>query len=327
MYQLALFGAGRIGKVHASTVAKHPQCRLSAVVDVNAEAAQALATQYGARVARAEEVFADKTIDGILICSATNTHADLIEAGARAGKVIFCEKPIDLGLERIQTCLNVVAEHKAKLFVGFNRRFDRNFRQLKESLAAGEIGKPELLIITSRDPGPPPISYIQVSGGLYKDMMIHDLDMITWLMDEMPIAISAHGSCMVDPEIGQAGDVDTATVTLEFASGALGIITNSRRTSYGYDQRIEVHGDNGMLQAGNILENTVVKSNPDGVKGAKPVYFFLERYMDSYAKELEAFMSIFDGAEPEVDGSAGERSLRLAEAALESLRTGVKVRL
>ncbi|MCA9838230.1 MAG: inositol 2-dehydrogenase [Trueperaceae bacterium] len=328
MLNVALFGAGRIGKVHAASVAKNSDAQLLAVVDVHEPSARALAEQYGARVSSQEAVFSDASIDAILICSATNTHADLIEAGARSGKVIFCEKPIDLSLERVKSCLAVVKEHKAKLFVGFNRRFDKNFRALKNALTNGEIGKAELLQISSRDPGPPPLDYIKVSGGLFRDMMIHDLDMACWLMGETPVAVSASASSVVDKKIGEAGDVDTAIVTLEFASGALAVITNSRRASYGYDQRIEVHGEKGMLQAENVLESTLIKSTGDGVVSQKPMYFFLERYEGAYASELESFIQLANGkAEAEVSGEDGERALALADAALRALESGQKQRL
>ncbi len=322
MISVALFGAGRIGKVHATNLAAHPQTRLAAVVDVYAPAAAALAAQYGSKVATADEVFASSEIPAILIGSATDTHADLIEAGARAGKVIFCEKPIDLSLERVQRCLRVVDEHDAKLFVGFNRRFDKNFRALKTALDSGDVGTPELLQITSRDPGPPSAEYLKVSGGLFKDMTIHDLDLACWLVGDTPVGVSASGSSLLS-EVAAAGDVDTAIVTLKFGSGALAVITNSRRATYGYDQRVEVHGSEGMLQAGNVLENTVVKSSASGVVTQKPLHFFLERYAKAYRAELEHFVKVVKGeAEPEVSGREGERALVLAEAAGRALKTG-----
>ncbi len=320
---IALFGAGRIGKVHAGNIVRHPETELAAVVDVHAPSAQALAEEYGASVQTTEEVMADSSIPALFICSATNTHAALIEAAARAGKIIFCEKPIDLSLERLERCLKAVAETNAKLFVGFNRRFDKNFRALKNALQAGEIGRPELVQITSRDPGPPSASYVKVSGGLFKDMMIHDLDMACFLLGETPIKVNASGSNLVDPAIGEAGDVDTAVVTLEFPSGALGVITNSRRASYGYDQRIEVHGEKGMLQAMNVLENTVIRSGEDGVVSQKPLHFFLERYEGAYRAELDAFIRVCKGeAEPEVSGEEGRLALVLAEAAERARKTG-----
>ena len=320
---VALFGAGRIGKVHAANLALQPQARLVAVVDTHAPSAQTLAAQTGAEVASTEEVFADPDIDAVLVCSATDTHADLIEGAARAGKTIFCEKPIDLDLKRVRACLKVVEQHNVRLFVGFNRRFDRNFRAVKEALAKGEIGRPELVQITSRDPAPPPPSYLAVSGGLFKDMMIHDLDLVCWLLGETPVRLSASGSCLVDEAIGQAGDIDTAVVTLQFAGGTLAVITNSRRASYGYDQRLEIHGATGMLQAHNVLENTVVKSSDAGVLTQKPLHFFLERYQDAYRTELEHFIQVALGnATPQVSGADGERALVLAEAAQRALETG-----
>ena len=321
--KVALFGAGRIGKVHAANLFRHSQAELSAVVDVHTPSAEALAAQYGAQVKSEAEVFADSAIDAILIGSATDTHAGLIEKGARAGKAIFCEKPIDLSVARVQACLEVVKEHGAKLFVGFNRRFDKNFRALKEALEEGSIGTPELVQITSRDPGPPQLSYIEVSGGLFKDMTIHDLDMACWLMGETPVKVSASGSCLVDTAIGEAGDIDTAVVTLEFAGGALAVISNSRRAAYGYDQRIEVLGSSGMLQADNVLESTLIKSSAAGVTGQKPLHFFLERYAEAYRAELDAFVTFVLGeANSEVSGEDGERALVLAEAAARALETG-----
>lgn len=319
---IALIGAGRIGKVHASGVAQHPQARLAAVVDVYAPAAGALADEYGARVASEDEVFADERIDAVLIASATDTHAELIERGARTGKAIFCEKPVDLSLERVQRCLATVEEHGARLFVGFNRRFDLHFQALKTALDRGDIGKPELLHITSRDPGPPPLDYVKVSGGLFRDMMIHDLDIARWLLGE-PVAVSASGSCLIDPAIGAAGDVDTATVTLKFAGGELALISNSRRASYGYDQRLEIHGSEGMLQVHNPPETQLVTSGAAGVVAQKPLPFFLERYAGAYRAELDAFIRmVLGGTEPEVSGVDGERALVLAEAALRAHESG-----
>lgn len=325
MTNIALFGAGRIGKVHAATVAQNPDCNLSAVVDVYAPAAEELADKYGAKVMSSEDVFADANIDAIIIGSATNTHADLIESGAKSGKFIFCEKPVDLDVKRVNDCLAVVAEHNAKLMVGFNRRFDTHFAELKKRLTAGDIGKAEIVTIISRDPEPPPVSYIEVSGGLYRDMMIHDFDMACWLMEQEPIAVSASGSCLVDKAIGEAGDVDTAVVTLDFPNGEIAVITNSRRATYGYDQRIEVHGSEGMLQANNVIESSVVSSKAAGVNSEKPMFFFLERYADAYASELNAFIDMIQGKDISIPtGDDGKRALVLADAAVASLKSGKK---
>ena len=322
-FRLALFGAGRIGKIHAATVAANPDCSLVSVVDINESAAAEIANKYSSKVMSAEEVFNDSNIDGVLICSAASTHADLIEEAARAKKVIFCEKPIDLSLKRVQDCLKVIEETNASLSLGFNRRFDNNFMAIKKALDAGEIGKAELITISSRDPGLPPLEYIKESGGIFKDMMIHDFDMAVWLKGEMPLRLSAHASQLVEPGIAEFGDYDTAVVSMEFADGSLAVITNSRRAEYGYDQRVEVHGENGMLRMENVLENTVSISNKNGTTKAKPLYFFLERYMQAYANELNSFVSCFvNNEKPKATGKDGENALILALAAEESIKTG-----
>ena len=322
MVTLAQFGAGRIGQIHAGNIVLNGRCRLKAIVDVHAEAAAALADKTNARVMTGDRVFADPEIDGVVIASATNTHADLIEAAARAGKAIFCEKPIDLDSERVAACLKVVAAAGVPLFVAFNRRFDPNFRTLHQRLRDGAIGDLEAVLITSVDPAPPPIDYIKVSGGLFRDMMIHDFDVAVWLLGEAPVEVFAVGACHVDPAIAAAGDVDTATVTMRTASGRLAQIYNSRRSGYGYDQRIELHGSGGMLQAGNLLEHSVTHASDEGVVGAKPVHFFLERYAQAYRAELDAFIdAVADGLEPSPSGADGRLALLLADAATQSLAT------
>ncbi|MBI3515300.1 MAG: inositol 2-dehydrogenase, partial [Proteobacteria bacterium] len=273
MISFCQFGAGRIGAIHAANIARHPGARLRTVVDVDVAAAAKLAERHGAAVGEAAAALADPAIHAVVIASSTDTHATLIEAAARAGKAVFCEKPIDLDRGRVEACLAVVKQAGVALMVGFNRRFDPNFAKLHEQLRAGRVGKLEMVAITSRDPAPPPIAYVKVSGGLFRDMMIHDLDMARWLLGEEPVEVYAAASCLVDPAIGAAGDVDSAAVTLKTASGALAQISNSRRASYGYDQRIEVLGAAGMLQAGNQLESTVAFSGTDGVVGEKPQHF------------------------------------------------------
>jgi myo-inositol 2-dehydrogenase / D-chiro-inositol 1-dehydrogenase len=328
MFKVALIGAGRIGKIHAASVGAHPDSALKLVSDVYQPAAEEVATAYGARVATVDEIMADSTIDIVMICSVTETHADLIERSARAGKAIFCEKPIDLNLDRARNVVRIVQETGAKLMVGFNRRFDPSFMNLKEQLEKGDAGSVELITIASRDPGAPPVDYIKGSGGLFRDMTIHDFDMARWLLGEDPTNVYATASALTDPEIGKAGDVDTAILTLTCASGRMAVITNSRRATYGYDQRIEVHGSEGMLSAGNVLEHTVGRYGSDGVTTAKPLFFFLERYAQAYRNEWSAFVDVLKvGGEPSPSGSDGVRSLMLAEAAVESLRTGRPVKV
>jgi myo-inositol 2-dehydrogenase/D-chiro-inositol 1-dehydrogenase len=250
----------------------------------------------------------------------------LIEASARAGKAIFCEKPVDLSLERVDRCLAEVARLGVPLMIGFNRRFDPSFAALHQALRDGRVGKVELVQITSRDPGPPPIEYVKVSGGLFRDMMIHDFDMARWLLDADPVEVFASASCLVEPEIGAVGDVDTAAVTLRTAGGALAVITNSRRAVYGYDQRIEALGSAGMLQAGNCWPTTVETSTAEAVSRDTPLYFFLERYAEAYRIELDHFIeSLAQGTAPAVGARDGRMALALAEAAVESWKSGTPV--
>ncbi len=326
MIRVGLLGAGRIGQVHARSISAHPGSELSAISDYFIDNAQKLAGQYGSKAQTTDEILADTQIDAVLIATSTDTHADLIEKAAQAGKAVLCEKPVDLSLDRAKKCLKNTAHTKQPIMVGLNRRFDPSFGQLKASLDAGEIGKSELLSITSFDPAPPPLEYIKVSGGLFRDMMIHDFDMTHYLMNALPVSVSAQGSSIVDPDIGEAGDVDTAVATLTYADGRIAVIKNSRRAVYGYDQRIEILGEKGLLQAQNILENTVVKSTVDGVVSAKPTYFFLERYMPAYAAEWDAFVkSIVAKEEAPVSLSDGVAALALAEAATKSAQIGAPV--
>jgi myo-inositol 2-dehydrogenase/D-chiro-inositol 1-dehydrogenase len=326
MFKVALIGAGRIGQIHASSVVAHPGCQLTYVSDVYSPAATQLAEKYNATVVSVEEALTDNSIDIVLICTVTDTHADLIEASAKAGKAIFCEKPVDLSLERVRQCLKVVEDNKVPLMVGFNRRFDPNFAQLESALEQDDIGNLELLTISSRDPGAPGADYIKGSGGLFRDMTIHDLDMARFLLKEEPVSVYASASSLVSKEVKDAGDVDTAIVTLTCASGKIAVITNSRRASYGYDQRVEVHGSEGMLQVVNVPESTLVQSNAQGVTSQKPLHFFLERYAASYRNEFTHFVkALKEGSTPNPTGLDGERALLLADAALESLKTGKAV--
>jgi len=328
MLKVGLLGAGRIAGVHATAITSHPQSELVAVSDFYPEAAEKLAAQYGAVARSTDEIIADPEIEAVLIATSTDTHSDLMEAATRAGKAVLCEKPVDLSLERARACQNVVDATGRPVMIGFNRRFDTNFGALKQALTAGEIGKAELLSITSFDPTPPPVAYIKVSGGIFRDMMIHDFDMANFVMGSAPVSITATASSIVDPEIGAAGDFDTAIVTLHYAGGELAVIKNSRRAVYGYDQRVELLGSKGLLQAQNMLENTVVKSGIHGVTGAKPTYFFLERYMQAYKAEWSAFVAaITEGDALPVTLSDGVLALAMAEAATKSAKTGQPVLL
>jgi myo-inositol 2-dehydrogenase / D-chiro-inositol 1-dehydrogenase len=325
--RFGVIGAGRIGKIHGGNIARRNDCSVVQVVDADAGAAKALAVATGAKVGSVEELMSAKDIDAVAICSPTDTHADLIELAAKAGKAIFCEKPIDLSADRVRVCLDVVKAHKAKLMIGFNRRFDPNFASLRKRIQAGAIGQVEIVQITSRDPSPPPVSYIERSGGLCRDMMIHDFDMARFLLGEEPVAVSAFGSSLVDPAIGKAGDVDTAVVILQTQSGKVCEISNSRRSTYGYDQRAEAHGSNGMLAASNIRETTVEYAGAHGVTTDKVLNFFLERYESAYRSELDAFVTaVKAGVDPSPSGQDGLQALLLADAAYQSWKSGQTIR-
>lgn len=328
MINFCQFGAGRIGAIHAGNIAGRPDARLEIVVDTDPAAAERLAVRYGAKIGSRAEALADPAIDAVVIASSTDTHADLVEAAARAGKAIFCEKPLDLDRRRAEVCVAVARECGVPLMVGFNRRFDPHFAKLEREIRAGRIGRPELLTIKSYDPAPPSIAFVRRSGGLFRDMMIHDLDMACWLLGEEPVEIFARGSVLIDPAIGKAGDFDTAMASLRMTSGALCQIAGTRRAVYGYDQRIEVLGAKGALHAENVVESTIVFHGPDGIVGDKPLPFFLERYAEAYRGELDHFIqAVGNGTAPLVGGAEGVRALALAEAADQSARTGHVVRL
>jgi len=328
MLHFAQFGAGRIGAIHAANLARHPGARLRHVVDVHAPATAALAAQHGAQVSDTATALADPQVGAVIIASSTDTHADLVIAAARAGKAIFCEKPIDLSLARVDECLAAVKAAGVPMLVGFNRRFDPDFAELHARIGKGAIGTVEQVVITSRDPGPPPVSYIKVSGGLFRDMTIHDFDMARWMLGEEPVSVFAQGSNLVDPAIGAAGDVDSAMVILRTASGRLAHINNSRRAAYGYDQRVEVHGSLGRLIAGNRVGSTVEQADAQVVSTDKPLHFFLERYAAAYRIELDAFIAAVAAGTPMPVGAAdGRQALVLADAALRSMQEGRVVTL
>ena len=328
MLKVGLLGAGRIAGVHATAISRNPGSTLVAISDINTAAAEKIAAQYGAEARSTDAILGDSRIDAVLVATSTDTHSDLIERATAAGKAVLCEKPVDLSLARAQACQKAVAATGRPVMIGFNRRFDPNFATLKNAVDTGEIGKPELLSITSFDPAPPPVAYIKVSGGLFRDMMIHDFDMANFIMGAAPETVTAIGSSIVDPDIGGAGDVDTAIGTLTYADGRIAVIKNSRRAVYGYDQRVELLGSEGLLQAHNMLENTVVKSTTQGVTGAKPTYFFLERYMPAYAAEWAAFVEAVNGGSAmPVTLDDGVAALAMAEAATLSVKTGNPVSL
>ena len=328
MISIGLIGAGRIGALHGRNVAQSPKARLAAIADALPAPAESLGGELGVPVRGVDEILADPAIAAVVICSSTDTHADLIEAAARAGKAVFCEKPVDLGAERIVACLEVVERAGTPLMIGFNRRFDPHFAALQARIAAGEIGAVEIVTILSRDPAPPSLAYIARSGGLFRDMMIHDFDMARFLLGEEPVEVHALGSALVDPAIGEAGDVDTAAVLLRTASGKICQISNSRRATYGYDQRVEVHGAKGMLRAQNMLESTVELADAGGFRSAPVLNFFLERYMPAYRRELDHFLdALAAGRHPTPTGFDGLQAQRLADAATVSARTGQAQRL
>ncbi|TCV58817.1 myo-inositol 2-dehydrogenase [Neorhizobium sp. R1-B] len=323
MIRFGVIGAGRIGKVHAATIAANPKAKLAYVADAFKDSADALAAQTGAEVLGAEDVISSANVDAVLIATPTPSHADLIEAASRAGKAILCEKPVSLSVERINACLDVVERNNSTLMIGFNRRFDPNFANVEARLRRGDIGEIEIVTITSRDPAPPPPEYVKSSGGLFRDMMIHDFDMARFLMGEEFVVVNALGSSLVDKAIGAEGDVDTAAVQMQTASGRIAVITNSRRATYGYDQRIEVHGATGMLAAKNIQATSVELSNASGISGDPVQYFFLERYAQAYAHEINAFIEAIDRGDrsPRPSGLDGLQAQKLAEAATLSWQT------
>ena len=319
--RFALLGAGRIGKVHAKAVTANPAAKLVAVADPIEKAANDIAAQYGCEVRTIEQILKSADIDAVVICTPTDTHADLIEKFSGAKKAIFCEKPIDLSVKRVEECLKVVAKNKTTLMVGFNRRFDPHFMAVKAVIAAGEIGAVEMVTIISRDPGAPPIEYVKRSGGIFRDMTIHDFDMARFLLGEEITTVSAQGSVLVDQAIGEAGDYDSVSVMLSTASGKHASISNSRRATYGYDQRIEAHGSKGSVAAENQRAVSIEVASAKGYT-RPPLYdFFMTRYTEAYANEIAAFIDAIGGkAKASPSGEDGLVALVLAEAAVRSAR-------
>ncbi len=324
--QIGIIGAGRIGSLHAKSVTYNvPTATVAGITDINPDMAKKVADELGIPkvYANYKELLADPQVQAVFICSSTDTHADIAVEAAKAGKHIFCEKPVDLTPEKVKAVMQAVKEAGVKLQVGFNRRFDHNFSYIKKLVGDGKVGDVHVVKITSRDPAPPPAEYSASSGGMFLDMTIHDFDMARYLAGSEVTELYANATCLVDPAIGKAGDVDTAVITLKFANGAIGVIDNSRRAAYGYDQRVEVFGSKGAAQAENDTPTTVTFSGEERVEKDKPLYFFLERYMQSFRDEVLQFVDAVnnDTATP-TTGEDGLNSLLVALAAKKSVAEG-----
>ncbi len=329
MIKFGVIGAGRIGKVHAATIAGNPSAKLAYIADAMPKAAEELAAKFGAKVASVDQIMKSKDVDAVLIGSPTGFHAEQIQAASNNGKSIMCEKPVSLSVEAIHDTLKVVEKNKSTLMIGFNRRFDPNFAELERRIRSGAVGDVEIVTVISRDPNPPPPTYVAGSGGLFRDMMIHDFDMARFLMGEEFVVVQALGSSLVDKGIGEAGDVDTASVQMQTASGRIAVITNSRRATYGYDQRMEVHGSKGMLSAANVHNTTVQLHNGSGTQADPVQNFFLERYSAAYAIELNTFIKAVETGDrnPKPSGFDGLQAGILADAASDSWKTGKPVKV
>ena len=330
--KIGIIGAGRIGKIHAENAARFvPQAKLEGIADIKlADEQKNWAQNLGARLISTDPglILNDPSIEAVVICTSTDTHADLVIAAAQAGKHIFCEKPIDLTVARAKAAIDAAKKAGVKLQIGFNRRFDHNFARVREHTLAGGIGEVQIIKISSRDPSPPPPAYVAVSGGIFIDMMIHDFDMARFQAGSEITEVFASGSVLVDPEIGKAGDVDTALVALKFANGAIGVIDNSRKAVYGYDQRVEVFGSKGAAVAENDLPNTVKLYNEAGITGEKPLYFFLERYKGAFIDEMVSFVDAVQNNKPvAVSGEDGLENMYAALAAGKSLKEGRPVKV
>ncbi|WP_432407861.1 inositol 2-dehydrogenase [Wukongibacter sp. M2B1] len=332
MLKVGIIGAGRIGKVHAESITKFvPNAEVKAIADpFMTDETREWAKSMGIKDVYTDhkDILNDSEIEAVLVCSSTDTHSQMSIEAAEAGKHIFCEKPIDHDLERIHKVLEVVEKAGVKFQVGFNRRFDHNFKSVKQAVEAGKIGEPHIIKITSRDPEAPPAEYVKVSGGIFLDMTIHDFDMVRYLSGSEVEEVYAVGNVLIDPAIGEAGDVDTAIITLKFKNGALGVIDNSRRAAYGYDQRAEVFGSKGSVAVTNDTNSTAVISTVDGVNAEKPLYFFLERYMQSFADEVKEFVdAIVNDTEVPVTGIDGLKPVLIGLAAKKSLEEGRPVKI
>jgi myo-inositol 2-dehydrogenase / D-chiro-inositol 1-dehydrogenase len=329
--KVGLIGAGRIGKIHAENIAyRIPRVTLARVADVATDKARQWAKGLGITQVSADfrDVLADPEIGAVLVCSSTDTHADIVMAAAEKGKHVFCEKPVDLTVAKVKKALAAAAKAGVTLQVGFNRRFDHNFRRIRDQVREGAIGDPHIVRITSRDPSPPPLEYVKVSGGIFLDMTIHDFDMARYLSGSDAVEVYARGAVLVDPAIGKAGDVDTAVVTLSFQNGCIGVIDNSRKAAYGYDQRVEVFGSKGALACGNDAPSSVTLSTDAGVSSDKPLYFFLERYQQAFVDEMNAFFdTVIDGKPSPVGDIDGLKPLLMGFAAKKSVAEGRPVKI
>ncbi len=327
--KFAVAGLGRIGKIHLENLLQMKNVEVIAAMDP-LESSQEYAKEKGipSVTATFEEMIAVEGIDSVVICSPTDTHADYVEIAAKARKHIFCEKPLDLSLHRVVEVLEIVKDYDIKLMLGFNRRFDKEFKQVQELVTNGSIGDPHIVKITSRDPGAPPVSYIKQSGGLFLDMTIHDFDMARFIVGKEVEEVFAKGAVLIDPEIGKAGDIDTAVITLTYTDGTLAIIDNSREASYGYDQRIEVFGSKGMAQSENNFHNSHRLYNAKGIHRSLPLHFFLERYEEAYKNEMADYIkSLQNGDDVPVGGEDGLQSLKIGLAALKSAKENRPVRI
>lgn len=326
-----VIGTGRIGKVHINTLIQQvPQIDIIAIADINIEKAQEIAHQYSIQTVSTnyQEVINHNEVEAVIICSPTDTHAKYIREAAIAGKHIFCEKPVDLSLRVIQEVLDTIKKAGVKFMVGFNRRFDPNFLKVKQMVEEGKIGKPHILKITSRDPAPPPAEYIAVSGGMFLDMTIHDFDMARYITGSEVVEVYTKATVLVDPEIGKAGDVDTAVITLTFANGSIGVIDNSRKAVYGYDQRLEIFGSKGMLNIDNNFPENHMHYSENGIHSSLPLNFFMERYIVAYANEMKAFCDLLEnGSQSQVSGEDGLLSVAIALAAKKSFIENRPVRM
>ena len=325
--RFAILGAGRIGQVHARAVASVPGAELVAVAEPIVEIAEQMRSRFDCDIREIGQVAASEDVDAVVICTPTDTHADLIEQFTAAGKAVFCEKPIDLDVARVRDCLARVEAAKGRLMLGFNRRFDPDFMALKAAIDAGRIGDVEMITLISRDPGPPPYDYIARSGGIFRDMMIHDFDVARWLLGEEVTSVQAAASVLTDPEVGRLGDYDSASVILTTTNGKQCTITNTRRATYGYDQRIEVHGSNGSVAARNLHEANIEIADATGYHRPPLLNFFMTRYVAAYANEIAAFVqALVEGSAMPTTGLDGLKALELAESALKSVKTGKAVR-